>query len=271
MCNKNATLGVVSKEFEECSTSKDFVNFLEEHGWSHDSYYHCTTLSAIEKILDSGYFFLTQGNSRSLNDQHEWCKKGKKEYWNRLYIGSFSYRKTESVPMWELYGKPHNETIRIELSNNFMNDWIKKLDCYAVNKNKVNTKELLEINKSSLTDIMYIEQNDKEQILCWHDNEDRLHKSIKNIGFDEDPQLTGYEKNIGWDYEYEVRLMVELRKNEDFCGYPSRIAVKIPDDFNDNIKIITGPYFSCHRRLKEMNLQENQYKMSWLEGRVNFR
>lgn len=206
--------------------------FLEQGALHHAGcYYQYTTLEALQGMDKSRSLFLTRMSL--LNDLLE-C--GEEEITKRMYVASFSTRRTESVALWALYGIPARQGLRIR----FPIKTIKALkDCaesrenskngfgvYAVEDFKLTT--LLGIEKIIFTDVIYQDKN----TICWRDK--------RVPGKVDCSELCGRVKSVIWDYEREVRLIVVL--SQDVQNPPDKVAIRI-NNVLAGATIMTGPCF----------------------------
>ncbi len=177
----------------------------------------------------------------------------------------------------------------MEISNEAMKDWLcvtedegvfrvaKKREMFFPVSNGNNVDKNVDLYEKiadvTLTDVMYVEESEQRQCFHWYDVENRhMFKKEQKLGYDRNPELTGYEKNIGWNYEQEVRIRVELKEMDESL---ERIAIKLPCKFARNLKIMTGPYFDHENHSRNeivgLGIESGNIDKSRLEKRVNFR
>lgn len=248
----------------------DIVNFSHRKGCNHNAYHHYTTLDNCLKILQSNYFHLTRGNLSSMNDHHE-PTKGSSEVWKRTYIGSFSYGSNENMAMWGLYGLPWSEAVRISLPRKAMNEWINNSDqIYSVVfKEKIMSRiPLSEDFQINLADVIYIEgeKNNDSYKLKYRRNSFNLSEKPELVSVNNHPKITGYIKNVAWEYENEVRIRICLDTQTD----DERLAIPIADTIIEKMTIMAGPYFQGDlKQMIEKKLES--YAASDFTNLVNYR
>ncbi len=73
------------------------------------------------------------------------------------------------------------------------------------------------------------------------------------------PELAGYIKDSAWSYEKEMRLRVDLP--ESYSG--NAVYLKLPKEFLDQIKVMTGPQFKGPRPENYLSSQFTD-KLKWI-------
>lgn len=232
-------------EFKNINEITDVLSFLKAKGCNHKEYHHYTDLDSIIKIIHSGYFHLTRGNSTVMNDQHECLVKGSYDIWQRTYLGCFAFGESENMAMWGLYGLPWEDAVRITIPRKTMQNWIKNThELYDVKNISGNLQRKPLTTKATikLSDIVYIngKRNFDSSKLFWNDTSISLSDKQGLSDIDRKPEMTGFIKNDAWKYENEVRIHVQF----DNMVNTEKIAIKLSDDFTQSITITAGPYFS---------------------------
>jgi len=248
------SIAELREQFHGRSSLLDIKNFLKERGLGHTGgYFHYTTLPNLKNMLKSGMLYLSLGHT--MNDLRESMKCNQKK-WKRLYVMSFSYGNNESMAMWNIYGNPLYEALRLEFSIANIKNLVSgdTLDVFQIIPEKENdTYELLcKTSNFKFVDIGYL--HEKNASLRW--NQSGVYKStcseLANITSNED--FAGLVKNIAWEYEKETRLLVELPAA--LKKYPDKIAIKCKNLWK-NVNILCSPCLDKKTLIKEL---QNFYK-----------
>lgn len=265
---------------------RKFADFLKAVSKTHTWYHHYTSLDNLQKILENKTFKMTRGVSRKLNDLHESIYKGDENIWEKTYITCFNYsgenkinyknhrkinsRLEENMAMWELYGKPKTDAVRITIPQETFKA-LSKSECII-------DSEILSsgaINVFS-TDVFYTRGNSKSL-----DPKSQIHinKTIifdigkeKLFNFFAKPEFTGCVKNYAWHYEDEVRIISQVGIGFKYEAKEDFVFLKIPECLLKTFKITTGPSFTKFRELKKLlkSYPGITYTKSLLDGNVNF-
>lgn len=233
------------KEFKKINSMDNLLSFLEAKGSNHDNYHHYTDIDSMIKMIDSGFFHITRGNSTTMNDQQECLVKGAYDVWNRTYIGSFAFGESENMAMWGLYGLPWEDAVRITIPRKAMRMWISEVDTiYGVSLEEDICKRypIQEEKKIRLSDIVYISDNrySPSSKLYWNDNSLSIKDNESLIDIDKRSEMTGFVKNDAWKYENEARIHVQFNEQINY----EKIAIKLTDYIFRTMTITAGPYFS---------------------------
>lgn len=264
-------------EWKNIDDIDELLTFLKQKGINHDEYHHYTNIDSLIKMIDSGYLLLTRGNSVNMNDQHECQVKGSIDLWDKIYLASFAFGKSENMAMWGLYGLPWDEAVRITIPKKAMKNWIEGIEeIYSAEfvNGKLRTNKLDVSFNKSLSDIVYVEGKRLgiEKKIYWTEKSLSLKNKELLWNVDNDPKMTGFIKNQAWKYENEVRIHIQLNKKI----FKEKIAIKLTDDLISSMKITTGPYFRGNI-IKKINdkipsvLNQNQCSYSSFDRLVNYR
>ncbi len=282
------------------------AGYLEKEAKKHEHFHHYTNLKTLELIIKNKTLKFTRGNSKSLNDWHEPQVKGVKEYWDKTYIACFSFDDnevesaknydSENIAMWELYGVPSNDAVKISLSDKKMNNFIevsnekvgKKQDLIYLDGEKQEPLSSNEIDKLVLADVFYVKGTDNDKRVSIEqnhygvpvhfnfNNSDNLHDFLQNWFF------TGYVKNNAWCNEKEVRIILTLKYKID----KEELFMEIPDDIISSFQVTLGPNFSkseldkpgddiiletIKRNLNKFGIDKNKVRRSLFTGQVHFK
>lgn len=234
----------IKNDFAELTNNDEILSFLKVKGGNHNCYYHYTNLSSAVNIISSQSFWLTRGNSSSMNDQHECHFKGTDDIWDKTYLASFSFGDSENMAMWGLYCLPWEEAVRISIPKKEMKKWLDSIKViYKVENNNLGFPRIQPTVKfeKTLADIVYIDgrKESKSSKLFWGNRTIKLDKTKTLENISSCPKMTGYIKNAAWKYENEVRINIKFAETIG-C---EKIAVAIPSEIIDAMEITTGPYF----------------------------
>lgn len=208
---------------------KDLQDQLRQHGRRHRLYFHYTTLDTLEKMLKFGELWFSP--PRDMNDGFEGGRMT-----NNIFIACFSYGREESVAMWNTYGIPRREAVRLCFDGIRMRQILEgrfgPLRCWAKDKNG-NTLEAIPPEKIELfiQDVAY--STDSKSALRYRDD---LIKIIDENGCIVKPlskRMATYVKMGGWRYEKEVRLVLKLEPQHKIPDI-ARVAM----DFNGVIESV---------------------------------
>ncbi len=278
-------------DFNEISTVNEMLSFLKTQDRENKYYHHYTDLDTLIKIIESGYFHLTRGNSMSMNDQHESQTKGNQSTWQKTFLGCFAFGKSENMAMWGLYGLPWEDAVRISIPAEKMTNWINNMnakDLYTVSFDNGSCQRAILNTPATVTlsDIVYIEgkRNSDSSVLFWDNESLQISDAQKLSGIGKKSSMTGFIKNYAWKYEKEVRIHVLLSRK--LSADEDTIAIKLSNDIIASMTITTGPYFSgellqrieervsvkLFQRIKERFFSDNiKIKKSKFKGLVKYK
>ena len=234
--------GYVKTRFESCQNPYEITGYLK-HAYMYMGnkakeqrvLYHYSRIDCIYNILKNRYIWL--GSINNMNDYLE------REYYNSfsdekpLFFASFS-RFEENLAMYKMYGdKDSGATLKIGYS-----DMIS-----IVNNSRIDTTDFYEasiVREGKVTD-EHIKVNLYLSAVCYKE----LHSNVLKIGTVSNslikeplnnPELAGFVKLDGWEFEKEVRLCAKVDKK---LSPNERIAVRIPMEVIPNIEVIKCPGF----------------------------
>ncbi len=261
------------KKFNTLANKDELLEFLYTKGKNHNEYHHYTTFDNAIKIIKNKSFFLTRGNSTSMNDQHEPTINEDSNIWDKTYIGSFAFGGNENMAMWGLYGLPKENAVRITIPKKAMESWfdsINEIHGITIENNVPEYKSVNNKFDKYLSDIVYIDtiQDPNLSKLYWNDNSLRIKPSESITSIADELDMIGFIKNFAWKYENEVRLLIRTEPNTKH----EKISVNIPEEVTKNISITAGPCFNgdIGERLKE-NQCDNKVSESIFKGLVNYK
>ena len=213
--------------------SGELVDYLKTKAASRKVLYHYTNLGALLGILKSG--FLRISSLKHLNDKTE-VFYGDPIHRDNTFAFSLAHGTKENMALWGLYSIPWIEGVRLDFSKATISKLLSRNTIYRVPKpgnsdySEIENPGELDI---SLAQIAYCADDGSEPI--------ELRGLTLGEGFDlkNDTKLAGYIKKDAWQYENETRVRVYF-ENVDRLGC---IAIKIPDDAYNTLKITAAPWF----------------------------
>lgn len=244
------------KGFERLETPHELMKYLEDKPRVPDRkgefYYHYTNLNAAISMIRSGYLWLSP-IARS-NDMLEY-DYGNKGLWESIYSFSMMAYDTENIGMWSMYAQPWKDGVRISIPKQDVYRWIYEDEgiIYSVNNNgrrsedykpiitdvlpRVNGKRLYRLISVAYSDYRSIKAQSGQNHKCGTQSNTTI--KLTPIGDEEYlGELTGYIKDLAWEYEQEVRIFADVRFTNK---QESKIAIRIPNYIIDKLIITAGP------------------------------
>lgn len=235
----------------------DIVFMLDENGKHHSEYFLYTTVSAMRGIFSKSKLHLTRASE--MNDQLEFVHFDK-ERWSRIYMACFSYDKNESMGMWSMYGGKPEESVRLSFPRK---DLIEQFGIW----NRNLPFHLFKAEKDASGAFSYVPLRDVKARLSLHDilyqHEGRKHVGFvhyqgmysgsKRAAVFQDARkchkLTSYVKDAIWEYEKEVRLVLEVEEPiRDDCAI---IALDV-GKMLEGVSVLLGPHESKETRVRDI-------------------
>ena len=213
-----------------------------------DRLYHYTTFESLLYIIQDRRFRLTRTDL--LNDKAE-KKIGNTEKASHNYVMSMT-EGIEYISMWAMYGRPSGIKIRLDFSKeefiriiNCNNDWSNYnsnvFHRFSVDENGNLIKDTLHKlfslnNEPNPIRFAYIAYINKEKKKAKYNN-----KYFHSLILDEKSieELTGFVKYDAWEFEKEIRLLVELKDNAR-----EYIYLPISNDLIKTFRITFNPWIS---------------------------
>lgn len=236
----------------------DIVYMLNRKGERHNrGYYLYTTIDAMRGIFKNKKLHLTRASE--MNDQLEFVRFDK-ERWSRIYMACFSFETNESMGMWRMYGGEPDESVRLTIPRKELVDrlafWRDNLSS-AVFKAKrgeggsFSYHPLGDVNAHlSLHDVIYQHKGQRGLGFIHYQG---MYSGAKRASVFQDAskchKLTSYVKDAIWEYEKEVRLVLEFdQKLEDDCCV---LALDI-DPLLEKMSVLLGPCDSKETRAMDI-------------------
>ncbi len=277
-------------EFGKLKTSADISGYLPGREFRHDKFCHYTNLKAIDNILGSMSFHMS--NVSAFND---FCDK--EQFGNDIeqryyYSLCFSSGINENLALWYLYAGMRGNGGRIVLKSTYIKKLIKE-SLYSLsvieNGKIVHIKENLEKDKDfkiTFRDIIYFQDSEHNGIT------DLKYNTMTNHIFSTKEfdlyrrQNVGFQKNLIWYYEKETRLLIEilsteLKKKIDTVFEQDRGSVKVILNFKydvySNISINFAPEINCidmeyltknYKNISDLLVLTSKVNLSKYHGKV---
>ena len=207
--------------------------------------YHYTSIDAVVSMIDTGYIWL--GPTSQMNDylEMEYIRSANSD--RDRYFCCFS-KTEENLAMYKMY-TPSKDGVMIAISYETAREIIRLISESETGKKVawiVRNKELTEETVEAdiyWTDVCYKDLHSDVLKLSGKKNTHIKHPLVK-------PELAGFLKLYGWEYEKEVRLCAdperELNENE-------RIAIPLPEKIESKIIVTTEPGFDKQRNRKKLS------------------
>lgn len=191
-------------------TLEDLKDSLIKNGRRHRWYFHYTTSSVLEKMLKSNQLWLS--SLERMNDGNEAKLRTAKS----TFAVCFSFGREESVAMWNTYGIPRREAVRLCFDGVLFRKWLtarqkdeKPHLAMDFDGNLIDKIPACFVT-IRLQDIAYA-VGDKGNILYREELITVVDKG-KQIKA-KSSRLASFVKMGGWSYEREVRLVVKIADN----------------------------------------------------------
>ena len=226
--------------FKDLRTPKDIREYLlgvlsrsGQKGLSAQYLFHYTSIENLKNIICTGYIWL--GNTRKMNDSFEGELIAEAQGADTHFFTCFS-RVEENLAMYKMYAAaPNGAMLKIS---------------FADAKRIVDELPIASSGKKVVSIVRGTNRTDEtvEADVYWASvaykdlRTDMIRtSSVQNENINRpftSPELAGFLKLYGWEYEKEVRLCATTTKP---LGENERIAIKLPEGIN--YEVITGPGF----------------------------
>ena len=253
----------ITERLKDIRSLGELRALLSESGRGHNKgYFQYTTADAVEGMRKSHQIWLAAGSE--MNDLDE-ISRYDPERWKRMFVASFSASTHESIAMWAIYGKLPREAVRVQFRQQDMCAAVDKAraDGYVVGAGSGGVIEdnRFKIKSIELVDIVYRRKNSLA-LRATTVRDEILRKESDEYRF---KTLAGCIKDYAWEYEYEVRILVELADDIPSNMLPTKVALSA-DAMMENLKVMTGP--CCDEGLVRERLKAVEISSSHLYGRV---
>ena len=253
----------ITERLKDLYSLGDLRAILSESGRLHNKgYFQYTTAAAVEGMRKSGQIWLAAGSE--MNDLDE-ISRYDPERWKRMYVASFSASTHESLAMWAMYGSLPREAVRVQFRQQDVCAAVDKAraDGYVVEvktgcvigDNRFNIKSI------ELIDVVYRRKNSLAlRATTVRDEFFRKESFERRLNI-----LAGCIKDYAWEYEYEVRILVELADDISSNMLPAKVALPA-EAMMENLKVMTGP--CCDEGLVSEKVKGVGKSPSLLYGKV---
>ena len=252
-------------------------------------YYHltnwrniCKMMEPVESPVDGKpHRMLHLGTAANMNDEDD-SKCGK-----NVFFASFSFGPMENVSMWNGYGIPTPEAVRIKFTCQSISDWESDFNTGKINVYGVNgTNQLEPLNcgaRLELVQVAYWSKKEKEpnnsdvnEGLLFYDR-DKFRISKKENVVERMKEKPYLFKEAGWSYENETRLVLIFEK--DLADIYRRVAVDFdgPLDWlskNFAKDVTRGPWYDESSPLVQYKADGHsldEAKPSRYQGKISMR
>lgn len=258
-----------SKEEFNFANAKSFAaaanivldGMLHKRAYQH----YCQLDSILTKILQRRWYLAKCSSSR-LNDLQEPQKfAGKTRFLNRTYITCFGHSLSESAAMWGLYGKSNPFALRVTISGDVLEDWMRRIEIMAcprcdivevknkkrsalksmdVRDGKGQSLEKRKIQCAIFRDVLYASvasEDKRDEYDIKRGNRVSWMRAFYNLKDGDDVLdglYSGFLKDAEWSYEMESRLCISLKREiDDDC-----ISVAVPKEVIAAMRFTFSPW-----------------------------
>ena len=253
----------ITERLKDLYSLEDLRSFLSESGrWHNKGYFQYTTAAAVEGMRKSGQIWLAAGSE--MNDLDE-ISTYAPERWQRMYVASFSASTHESIAMWAIYGSLPREAVRVQFRQQDICAVVDKARSEGCVAEVGSDGELLDnkfkIKSIELIDVVYRRKNSLAlRATTVRDEFFRKESFERRLNI-----LAGCIKDYAWEYEYEVRILLELADDIPSNILPARVALSATA-MMENLKVMTGP--CCDDRMVKEKIGDVEMRNSGLYGKV---
>ena len=237
-----------TKKFEEIIGKTELIPYLENRFKRIDGkkmLHQYTNIGAAINIIKSHEFYL--GAPSNMNDVLEYKNFASKN-WDDLFFTCFMENEAESIAMWSQYAQPWDDGIRLSISAEKVKEWLNSIT--VINSANPITKEtdgLFRLENSRFIKSIHMVAYTNEDDI--NDTKEKLTISVGNAKNDKleklngEEKLCGYDKNVAWSYEKEIRFRIQIENEKDNTSSNKirGIRIAIPDDVIKSIVIMKGP------------------------------
>ena len=221
---------------------------------SNYTFWNYTSIGNLNKILKSGYFFVS--NLATMNDKNE--KELHLNNSESVHALCFCNSNTEKIPMWYLYGGITGKGCALGVTPAKMRDWLRTIkEVYVVveedGERKADTKQALSVGKDVSLECGWVfYRKGKSEIFYknkWHRIAEEDYDEFENDNF--------FIKDYPWEYEREFRILIKNKTGENH----NQLAIKIPEKIYPSLKLRLAP---------ELTKENFQSEVKDLEGFQKF-
>ena len=234
--------GARSRDIDKEMTLDALCNLLELRGLEHSAgFYHYTSWSSFCKMIlgtkDVKPYQLLLKSACKMNDADD------KHCGRDVYFTSFSYGEDENLAMWQIYGKPKEETIRIRFPQSKILSWFIGRSAKKPEVHFSDVGYYCRRNGEDKAPVVYYRSKKvKIDEFGWFD-------SIR----DGDPKRILFKRS-GWLYEKEMRLSARSQDQRTDKGLAIDFRRPLEAVLADPLENITfGPWFDRDEARKALS------------------
>ncbi len=250
--------------FSKLSSAEQLNKYFKNLNKNNKKYYHYTSLGAVNNILGSKEFVIS--NVKRFNDKKDREQFGDENEQRKFFSLCFSRGKEENLPLWYLYSGVGGKGGRLCFTRNKL----EKILSDTTDKNELrfslwkydydNHKKIDKICdlkdsediKIKFYDVLYYRADDKKVRLKYNTltNNGEITKEEVEKYINEN---RGFNKGLIWYHEKEERLLIEIIgeiANKIVPENDYAVICKI-DDIIKHAKITTAPEINDREELKE--------------------
>lgn len=225
--------------------------------------YHYSRIPKFYSILLGGYLWL--GSAENMNDYLESQFIGSGKNKDRLFFSCFS-KAEENLAMYKMYApRPNGAMMSLSFSSAQL-----LIDSLP----KSGDKKLVRIVRDNKLTDDTVEADVYWSAVVYKDLHSNLLKADtvfnRKINWPLSiPELAGYVKLNGWEYEKEVRLCAVTTSK---LGENEKIAIRLPEEVIKNVRIVKCPGFeisTCRNYIVQLKSRGVSVRESEYEGLVD--
>lgn len=195
-------------------TKEQYLKHLRDKAENHNYYKIYSSDTRITDIIDKKTLYLSDGQGwNDKIDRNNFCREGQL----KRFAKCFSFSRSENVAMWLLYGGMESKGLMLNIKKSLMKDIVDKCDEVELGYwEKKNGKEEFVVKAKIPKDNFDLYLID---ILYYGDSDEKGKYDLKRSSTKYElgevaviDQLSGCVKSYPWSYENEVRLILELKK-----------------------------------------------------------
>lgn len=230
-------------DFGNIKTIEGLEEYFCNRDITHTYYFHYTSLTAVNKILESNRLRLSCVNKfNDLKERESITNNSNK------YALCFSTGVNENLPLWYLYSGISGKGARLKITKTQYKRMINDVTLYLTSYHEGNKVDEIKLEEDDYhfvhRDVLYLKSDDNKVAAKYNTmtNYNLTSEELKRYA----SSYNGFTKSIIWFYEKETRLLVELfeeglkRKSELINGDSYYVELDI-SNIRKNIHIDLAP------------------------------